>query len=95
MHGAEDTEAKSEIPEVVTKFAFDVEHMDLNTLHPIYKRHLSACWDLQQVWGTYANANISSGKARELTSVVIDRHIKDLGHDFWEGGPVMSVFSKM
>lgn len=45
-------------------------------LHPVYEKHLRACWIIETIYGHVANENISLGKARELTASVIEQHLK-------------------
>ena len=47
-------------------------------LNPIYEKHLPAAWIIQNIWGHAAMENISLGKARELTTAVIEEHINNL-----------------
>jgi hypothetical protein len=49
-------------------------------LHPIYDKHLPAAWIIQDIWGHVENENISLGKARELTTAVIEKHINKLNN---------------
>ncbi len=49
----------------------------LNDLHPVYKRHLSAAWVIQSVWGHASMENISLGKAREMTASIIEEHLEN------------------
>ncbi len=45
-------------------------------LHPVYVKHLPACWIIETIYGHVANENISLGKARELTASVIEQHLR-------------------
>jgi hypothetical protein len=47
-------------------------------LHPIYHKHLPASWIIEDIWGHVANENMSLGKARELTTAVIEEHFNEL-----------------
>ncbi len=49
----------------------------VSLLDPIYLKHLPAAWIIQTIWGHVQNGNISSGKARELTTAVIEEHLND------------------
>lgn len=44
-------------------------------LNPVYHKYLPAAWIIQNIWSHYCAGNISSGKARELTTAVIEEHI--------------------
>ncbi len=46
-------------------------------LHPTYKKWLPACWLIESVYGHVEQGNISLGKARELTSAIIESHLKE------------------
>lgn len=46
-------------------------------LDPIYLKHLPAAWIIHNIYGHVHNENISLGKARELTTAVIEEHLKD------------------
>lgn len=70
------------IEELNDKFGFKETLDDLKNrrkngqiLHPIYDKHLPAAWIIQDIWGHVDNGNISLGKARELTTAVIESHI--------------------
>lgn len=47
-------------------------------LNPVYKKHLPAAWILQNIWGLYSVGEISSGKARELSTAVIEEHLNNI-----------------
>ena len=80
---------------LIKEFAFPTEHLDMNSLHLIYKRHVSVTWDMQETWGHYAVDNISSSKTRELSSVAIHKHLQEINSGFWDAGPDLEVLSKM
>lgn len=71
------------VEELHEKYGFDkeatIEEMMkyINDLHPIYKKHLPACWIIQDVYGHAMNEKISPGKARELTAAIIEEHLKE------------------
>ena len=46
------------------------------SLNPIYRKHLPACWIIQDIYGHVEQGNISLGKARELTAAVIEKYQK-------------------
>lgn len=83
------------VESLIKEFAFPTENPDMNNLHPIHKRHVSVTWDMQEIWGHYSVDNISSGKARELSSVAIYKHLQEMNSGFWDGGPDLEVLSKM
>lgn len=43
-------------------------------IHPIHKKWLEAAWEIQNVYGLLHNEQISIGKARELTTSIIEFH---------------------
>lgn len=45
-------------------------------LHPIYLKHLKATWEIETVYDLVHSEQISLGKARELTSGVIEHFVK-------------------
>ena len=76
---------------MIKEFSFPTEHLDFNTLHPIYKRYLVAAYDLQEIWGHYAAENVSGGKARELSSVAIHNCVQANSRKIWDEGPTIRV----
>jgi len=78
------------VEELHEKYGFDKEitveelmerQKSGQVLNPIYHKHLPACWVIQDVWGHVHNENISLGKARELTSAIIEEHNKLPNHE--------------
>lgn len=51
-------------------------------LHPTYERHLPCAWIIQDIWGHVQNENCSLGKARELTTAVMEEHIQSLEPEY-------------
>lgn len=47
-------------------------------LNPVYAKHLPACWIIEDIYGHLMNERITSGKARELTAAVIEKHLQGL-----------------
>lgn len=48
------------------------------TLHPVYSKHLPACWVIQEIYEYLMCEKMTLGKARELVAAVIEEHIKTL-----------------
>ncbi len=42
-------------------------------IHPTHKKWISAAWEIQNVYGHLHNETISLGKARELTTAIIEK----------------------
>lgn len=65
--------------ELNEKYGFKVEDSLKNgklVLPEVYSKWLPAVWVIQSVWGHVEAGNISLGKARELTSAIIEDFIK-------------------
>lgn len=73
------------LEEILQKYSFNesIEDIDKRTketkeyLNPIYSKHLPVCWIIQDIYEHVNNGNLSLGKARELVSNVIEKHIND------------------
>jgi len=53
-------------------------HKNGITLHPVYHKHLPACWIIEDIYGCVDNEICSLGKGRELTAAVIEEQLKEL-----------------
>lgn len=63
--------------EIIDKYSFPIEERSVNKLHPVYSKWLPVCWIIEDIYGAVENGSISLGKARELTSAVIEEYIKN------------------
>lgn len=47
-------------------------------MNPIYRKWLPACWIIENIYGHVEAENMSLGKAREITSAVIDEMVSSI-----------------
>lgn len=68
-----------ELEKLLTTYDLDnfEENPDLGDIHPIHKKHCAASWQIQDVYGYLYTEQISRGKARELTSGIIEYYQRE------------------
>lgn len=65
-------------------FKFDkkakIRYLEGQSINPVHMKHAAASFIIQTIWGHVHNENMSTGKARELTSAVIEEHLENLSN---------------